>query len=67
MQHSHASEVLHIYLTQRKWRRSIPTAKAYTVRYEAVNATPVEKLIQHPVLMSVFLAVFVSRESAAGG
>ena len=44
-----------------------PTAKAYTVRDEAVNATLVEKLIQHPVLMSMFLAVFVSRESAGGG
>jgi len=43
-----------------------PDGTAYTVRYEAVNATLLEKLIQHPVLMSMFLAVFVSRESARG-
>ena len=44
-----------------------PDGKAYTVRYEAVNAILLEKLIQHPVLMSMFLAVFVSRESAGRG
>ena len=37
------------------------------MRYEAVKAALVEKLIQHAVLMSMFLAVFVSRESAGGG
>lgn len=36
------------------------------MRYEAVNAMLLEKLVQHPVLMSMFLAAFVSRESAGG-
>lgn len=43
------------------------SAKAYTVRYEAVNAMLLEKLIQPPLLMIMFLAAFVSRESAVGG
>jgi len=43
-----------------------PDGTACTVRYEPVNATLLDKLIRHPVLMSMFLAVFVSRESARG-
>ena len=56
-----------------------PEGNAYTVRYEAMNAMLLHEFLKehrkveqqqavdmHPVLMCMFLVVFVSRESAGG-